>query len=73
MKKDDVISTVEAAKELGVTRQRVLQLISEGRLKASRFANAYMIYRRDLDTVRERAPGRPPKDPKAAKRAKGKK
>ena len=40
MGREDYITTNEAASELGVTRQRVLQLIQDGRIKAEKFANA---------------------------------
>jgi excisionase family DNA binding protein len=65
VEKDDYITTNEAAADLGVTRQRVLQLIQEGRLKAEKFANVYMIRRIDLSNIEERPMGRPPK-PKAS-------
>lgn len=55
------ITTNEAAKELGVTRQRVLQLIRDGRLKAKKFADVYMIQRADLSNIAEKPMGRPPK------------
>jgi excisionase family DNA binding protein len=55
------ISTAEAAQVLGISRQRVLQLIKDERLKAQRFANVYMIRRVDLSAVEERPLGRPPK------------
>lgn len=55
------ITTNEAANLLGVTRQRVLQLIQEGRLKAEKFGNVYMIRRGDLDHIEEKPMGRPPK------------
>lgn len=68
------ISVSEAAEELGITRQRVLQLIDAGRLKAQKFANIYMIARSDLEEVRERQSGRPPKAKaeKASKKRGGK-
>jgi len=59
------ISTNEAAERLGISRQRVLQLISSGRLQAEKFANVYMIREADLKGVADRPVGRPPK---AAKR-----
>lgn len=59
--RDDLITTNEAAESLGVTRQRVLQLIQDGRLKAEKFGNVYMIRRGDLDHIEERPMGRPPK------------
>ena len=62
MKADEIyISTAEAAQALGISRQRVLQLIKDERLKAERFANVYMIRRADLSAVEERPLGRPPK------------
>ncbi len=63
MKTNDHITTNEAAGELGVTRQRVLQLIQDGRLKAEKFANVYMIRRGDLANIEEKPMGRPPKSP----------
>lgn len=61
MSTEGYISTNEAADALGITRQRVLQLITSGRLPAEKFANIYMIRRTDLSQVEERTPGRPPK------------
>ena len=71
MSQENYITTNEAAGVLGVTRQRVLQLIQDGRLKAAKFANVYMIRRGDLDNIEEKPMGRPPKakaPEKAAKR-----
>ena len=73
MKADEYISTSDAARELGITRQRVLQLIKHDRLKAERFANIYMIRRADLTAVEDRQPGRPPKQAAATSKKKGKK
>ncbi len=56
----DYITTNEAAGELGVTRQRVLQLIQDGRIKAEKFGNVYMIRRGDLAHIEEKPMGRPP-------------
>lgn len=61
MSGENYITTNEAAGALGVSRQRVLQLIADGRLKAEKFANVYMIRRADLDHIEERPMGRPPK------------
>lgn len=60
---DVYLSTKEAAELLGITRQRVIQLITRGRLKAAKFSNVYMIKRTDLKDVEARVPGRPPKQP----------
>lgn len=63
---EEYLSVTQVADELGITRQRVLQLITDSRLKAERFANVYMIPRSALDSVRDRPTGRPPK-PKVEK------
>lgn len=51
-----------------MTRQRVLQLIQDGRLPAQKFANVYMIRRGDLSNIEEKPMGRPPKVRDAAKK-----
>lgn len=61
MERSNYITTNEAAGALGVTRQRVLQLIQDGRLKAEKFGNVYMIQRADLSKIEEKPMGRPPK------------
>ncbi len=55
----DYISTTEAGEILGISRQRVLKLVQEGRLKAIKVANVYLIKKRDLADVKDRKPGRP--------------
>ena len=57
----DYISTTEAGEILGISRQRVLKLVQEGRLKAIKVANVYLIKKRDLADVKDRKPGRPTK------------
>jgi excisionase family DNA binding protein len=66
------ISVNEAAEIKGVTRQRILQYINDGRLPAQKFADVYMIRRQDLDAVELKPAGRPPKprDEKALKASK---
>lgn len=66
MSRGNYITTKEASDVLGVTRQRVLQLIQDGRIKAEKFANVYMIRRGDLNHIEERPMGRPPKTGKKA-------
>ncbi len=61
MSTNDYITTNDAAAELGVTRQRVLQLIKDGRVKAEKFANVYMIRREAISNIEEKPMGRPPK------------
>jgi excisionase family DNA binding protein len=59
---DMMMSTKEAATELGVSEQRVRALIAAGRLAAKRLgARSYMIDSRALAAVRVRVPGAPKK------------
>ena len=55
---EDLLTTADAAAELGVTTQRVLFLIAEGRLRAARFGKSWAIRRADLDPVRDRPHGK---------------
>lgn len=57
----EYLTTTEAAERLGVHLSRVHVLISEGRLPAKKFGRSYMILESDLELVRERKVGRPPK------------
>jgi excisionase family DNA binding protein len=61
-KKDRLLSVTEAAEILGVNRQRTHQLIKDGRLKAEMIGTQYVIKESDLDAVKDRPTGRPPKD-----------
>lgn len=54
-----MIATKAAARELGITVQRVRVLIREGRLPAQKLGRDWIIRWADLDLVRERKPGRP--------------
>ena len=58
-----LLGVPEAAKALGVSRQRIRQLIGEGRLPAIRVARAWVIYGGDLEwfAAKGRPTGRPPK------------
>jgi excisionase family DNA binding protein len=66
------ITTIQAAKTLGVTKARVLALIWEGRLPAAKFGNQYMIDPADLAKVKDRPTGRPPKAKGEKAKRKGK-
>lgn len=57
----NLITTKQAAAELGISDSRVRQLILAERLKAERVGSQLLIRPRDLDAVRERKPGRPAK------------
>ena len=60
---DDLLTTQEAAAELGVTDSRVRQLIIDGKLPAQRFGRSHMIRRSDLAQVEVGNRGRPRKNP----------
>jgi excisionase family DNA binding protein len=55
------MTTVQAAKTLGVTKSRVNALINAGRLPAQKIGIQWLIDRKDLAKVRIRKPGRPKK------------
>ncbi len=61
MAKPSLISSAQAAKELGVSHRRVQQLITAGRLSAQKIGRNYVVERSGLAEVRERKIGRPPK------------
>ncbi len=58
----ETLSTQQASEILGVSRRRVIALIEQGKLRATKFASVYSIERKDLDAVRVRRRGRPAKD-----------
>ena len=54
----NILSTAQAARELGVSVVRVRTLIASGRLKATRIgARSWCIEPKHLDAVRVRKPG----------------
>ena len=56
------LTTAEAATELGVSRRRVRQYITEGRLKARKLGRDYIIDSRSLAAFKPRRTGRPMRD-----------
>ena len=54
-----LLTTKEAGKILGITAQRVLFLINEGRLPAKKIGRDFVIQKKDLKLVANRKPGRP--------------
>jgi excisionase family DNA binding protein len=69
MNEDELLPTAEVASRLGVTRQRVLELITDGRLPATKVGRAYVVRSSDVASLKLFNVGRPPK---AAKRRKAK-
>ncbi len=57
----DLLTVKEAAELLEVTVGRVHQLINEERLPAEKLGSQYVIKKCDLDLVKDRVVGRPPK------------
>jgi excisionase family DNA binding protein len=58
---DELLTTQQAAAELGITDSRVRQLIIDGKLHAQRFGRSHMILRSALKDVVVGNRGRPPK------------
>ena len=58
------LTTNQAAEKLGVSRRRVLAMITNKQLPADKFGDAYMIDEKDLQLVKDRKPGRPKKEQK---------
>lgn len=57
------LTTKQVAQILGISTRRVLQLIYDGRLPAEKHGRDWAIKVEDLELVKERKPGRPPKSP----------
>ncbi len=62
MANEKLLSVKESAEILGVNRQRIQALISQGRLPAQKIGNSYVIKESDLTLISERKTGRPPKN-----------
>ena len=58
------LTTKQASEILGVSRRRVIALIEQGKLKARKFSNVYVISPKDLETIKNRKNGRPESSPK---------
>jgi excisionase family DNA binding protein len=56
-----LISTKEASEKLGLSIRRVQALITFGKLPAQKIGNSYVIKESDLELVKYRKTGRPPK------------
>ena len=56
-----LIGTKEAATRLSISQQRIQALIKNGQLPAEKVGRDWLIKESDLELVRNRKPGRPPK------------
>lgn len=61
MSDEKLLSTNDVAEELGISRQRVLQLVKSGRLNSLKIANVHLFKLEDLEPVRNRVAGKPKK------------
>lgn len=57
----NLITTKEAAERLDVSMRRVTALINEGRLPSTQIGREHLIKESDLELVKDRKVGRPPK------------
>ena len=57
-----LLTTKEAAEQLGISVRRIQELIKKGRLPADKFGRALVIRESDLQLVEERKVGRPKKN-----------
>jgi excisionase family DNA binding protein len=63
-----LLNTSDAAEALGLSVRRVVELIAEEKLSATKVGRDYVIEERALSAVKVYGKaGRPPKDPRAAK------
>lgn len=58
------LTTQQAAQELGVSQRRIQAMIHDGRLVAQRLGPYWVITHEQLEKVRVRKKGRPPKKKK---------
>jgi len=61
MKMKEFLTVSEAAQELGLSIYRIHDYIQDKRLPAEKLGSQYVIKRGDLDLIRIRKVGRPPK------------
>jgi excisionase family DNA binding protein len=55
----DLVGTTKAAELLGVSRNRVRQLVASGQLPAERIGRTFVIRLRDIEAFAAAPPGRP--------------
>jgi len=62
-KKDKLLSVADVSKEADISRQRILQIIENGDLKAELIGKSYVILQSDFESwsSSRREAGRPPK------------
>lgn len=55
----ELLTTKETAEKLGVSVRRVQAMITDGSLPATKLGRDYVIKESDLESVKDRKPGRP--------------
>jgi excisionase family DNA binding protein len=58
-RESDLVGTTKAAKLLGVSQNRVRQLVASGQLPAERIGRTFVIRLRDIEAFAAAPPGRP--------------
>ena len=61
MANDKLLSVRQSAELLGISRQRIQALITEGRLLAQKIGNTYVVQESSLELIKIRKTGRPKK------------
>lgn len=59
-----MLTTIDAAKKIGVTDARIRQIIADGRLKADKFGGSFVIAEKDLAKYKPNKRGPKPKSRK---------
>lgn len=62
MSDKNLLTTREVAERLNISMRRVRALIENGQLPSKQYGRDHLIKESDLELVKERKPGRPPKD-----------
>lgn len=64
MSEKDLLTTKQVAEKLGVSMRRIRALIESGQLPSKQYGRDHLIKESDLELVKDRKPGRPPKTTK---------
>ncbi|MBA3632034.1 MAG: helix-turn-helix domain-containing protein [Acidobacteria bacterium] len=62
MSEKDLLTTREVAEKLNISMRRVRALIESGNLPSTQYGRDHLIKESDLKLVKDRKPGRPPKE-----------
>lgn len=62
MSDEKLLTTRQVSEKLNVSMRRVRALIEAGRLPSKQYGRDHLIRESDIELVRQRVPGRPPRD-----------